>query len=190
MHIPDGYTEDDVIKFVKCIVNRLIPHFKFGYYDNDDLFQEGMIWAIEALPKYDKTKSKLSTFLTISLTRKFINLRRDRLYRMPPSCSCPSCMSGKECPKQTERMESWRKINTVKRNLMNVNHMGDDNYEDALAYNEDTIRDIVEIVDENLDVSLREDYRRMVEGASITKKKKDKVVEEIHRILKEVKYEI
>ena len=44
---------------------------------------------------------------------------------------------------------------------------------------------IMAILDEHMPYSIRSDYRRFIEGDSITKKKKEKVVSKIKEILKE-----
>lgn len=184
-------TEEQILSCINYVANKLAPQFIIGYYDLEDLKQEVRIFCLEGLHKYDKSRGKLSTFLMMVAQSRLINFKRNRLFRMSPKCGCSSCLSGIECEAQTKRMERWRKLNTTKRNLMNVNHMGDDDYEDILPYyNPDDIKEIVEIIDENLDISLREDYRRFVEGVKLPQPKREKIVSEIHRILKDLKYEL
>lgn len=191
MYLPEGYTEDQVLSCINYICDALAKQFIFGYYGLEDVKQEIRIFCLEALPKYDASRGKLSTFLMMVCKSRLVNFRRNMLYRMPPTCNCEKCLSGIECDYIKKRMDKWKKINTSKRNLMNVNNIGDDDYEDytELSFcNTNDRREMVEIIDEYLDVNLRADYRRMVEGASLPKKRKDKVMTEIRNILKNLKY--
>lgn len=190
MQVPDGYTETEVLGLIEYVCSKLAPQFVFGYYDLDDLKQEIRIFCLESLSKYERKRGKLSTFFMVVATRKLVNFRRDHLYRMPPTCSCKNCLSGIECDYQKHRMAKWCRLNTVKRNLMNINHMGDDDYEDALVVCDSGMKEIVELIDENLDVLLREDYRKMIEGVSVSKKTRDKIITEIHSILERADYEV
>lgn len=192
MQVPNGMTEPEVISCIEYISNTLAPQFRFGYYDLDDLKQECRYYCLEALPKYDTGRGKLSTFLMTVAKRKFINLRRDKLYRMPPTCSCSSCMSGVPCSEIEKKMKKWRKLNTAKRDIMEANNLGDYSYDTHDDYELEQIiddRELDELINEYLPVDMREDYKRLLEGIVLNKVRRTEIVVTIRKLLEEVNYE-
>ena len=59
---PSNISQEDVLKIIERIVNRLSSKFKFGYYDIDDIKQEARIEALNGLAHYDE-KRPLENFL-------------------------------------------------------------------------------------------------------------------------------
>ena len=49
MQVPKGLTEEEVLEIISRAVAYLAPSFKFGYFDIEDMKQEGTIFSIEAL---------------------------------------------------------------------------------------------------------------------------------------------
>ncbi len=173
-------TEPQILSCIDYVSNKLAPQFTFGYYGVEDVKQEIRIFCLEALPKYRIDKGKLSTFLMVCATRKLINFRRNNLFRMPPECDCESCRHGVECERQAKRMKKWKKLNTVKRNLMNINHIGDDDYEEDIRTN---FAEFNELINAQLDIHLREDYVKMRDGVKLPRKKYERIVAELRSIL-------
>lgn len=185
MFIPEGHTEESVTKCILYIANLLASHYTFGHYSVEDIKQEISLECIKALHKYKPERGKLSTFLLQVASSRMINFRRDLLFRMPPKqCHCEQCQSGTPCEMFAKRMDKWRKINTSKRNIMVSTHIGDNDFEGEFSL--DTLlkkRELLEIIDEYLDVNLRADYRRLLDGVRISRSRREKVLSEIRYIL-------
>ena len=206
MVTPPGYTEQGVLDIIDNVVNRLAPAYKFGYYDVEDIKQEGRILAIEVLEKgvYDPTRP-LEAFLYSHLKKRYSNLKRDKFSRL--KTPCPSCpffdpknkvsQCGNQCAAFCDKMEcskwaQWVNRNATKRNLVepldigNVDDEGESNMADADMV-EDTVelKELIEIINQKLDVRLRGDYLRMKSGVKIPKNRMIKVKEAILAIVEE-----
>jgi DNA-directed RNA polymerase specialized sigma subunit len=99
MIVPDGYTEEQVMTIVETVVKRIAPGFTFGYYDRDDMIQEGYVELIKnALPKYNGSHP-LENFLSSHLKKRMLTLIRDKFHRNDPPCKqCPLYnKAGKDC---------------------------------------------------------------------------------------------
>lgn len=190
MELPNGFTEKEVLSCIDYVCNSLAAAFVFGYFEIEDVKQEIRIFCLKALPKYNESRGKLSTFLMRVATSRLVNFRRDLLYRMPPEqCKCEECASGNPCKYFSSRMAKWKKINTSKRNLMIANNIGDDDYESKFCFKSLIDRkEILQIIDEYLDVNLRADYKRLIDGAKIPWARREKVLTEIKKILNELHY--
>ena len=57
MKIPKGLTESEVLDIINRTVNYLAPGFQFGYFDSEDMKQEGTIFCLEALDSFNFDKS-------------------------------------------------------------------------------------------------------------------------------------
>ena len=113
---------------VEEVLKGLCSKFRFGYYDEDDMKQEGWIFALDALERYDG-KRPLINFLRVHIRNRFISLRRNKLSRYEPPCTqCPfydpDCKkSNNKCSEfvnklDCDKWDSWIKRNTSKENLM------------------------------------------------------------------------
>jgi hypothetical protein len=211
MHIPDGYTEKEVLAAINKALNSLSSNFSFGYFDEDDMRQEGFIYAYKALPKFDPKNSKgcsLSNFLRIAIRRKFLNLRRDKLHRNSPPCS--SCFFHKkvssvdhkyyvhsiyDCSEYTDKQEclkwfGWSTRNQAKRSLVEscdvskVTYATQDEGNDVFSHL--SRKEFLQHVSDRIPLALRADYRRLIEGARLIKPRREAVIEAVRIILKEI----
>jgi hypothetical protein len=192
---PSGITESEFLNVVDYVGSKLAKDFTFGFYGVEDVKQNIAIYCMEGLQFYDPSKAKLNTFMMCVARSRLINFKRDRLYRMPPTCGCDSCLRGIPCEYILKRMEKWKKINSLKRDLMQNTHLGDSNY-DAMDNSSEDVekhllkKEFISIIDKHLDLRLREDYRRFIEGAKLSKKRRERIIFVITTILRELKYEI
>jgi hypothetical protein len=90
---------DDLLKFFS-------HKFPFGIHDSDDIYQQGWIFALEALKKdkYVEDRGSLKSYLFSVLYSRFINFKRNEYYRPETPCkSCPfnSPASSKTSPTGT-----------------------------------------------------------------------------------------
>lgn len=200
MYLPEGYTEEQVLADLDGALNSLAHSFRFGYFDEDDIRQEGFLIALGALPDFDpnhKSGCSLQSFLRTHLRRRFINLHRDKLHRNTPPCSnchyftedgptCEKFPDMNECPKWS----GWQSRNQAKRSLMEscdvskvipVAHIDSEDAYDKLSRHE-----LVQHISNNIPMALRADYRRFLDGARLSKKRREAVLEAIHALTGEL----
>ncbi len=172
-------TEKEVTETITKVANRYAYKFQFGFYTPDDIRQEAFIIAMEALDRYDESRP-LENFLAVHVKNRLNNFKRDKYYRQ-----------------QKEDQAAKNKYdNNTKKFLMepiDINSVRDEN-EDNMRLNNDFIsgledQELFDIVDEYLDVNLRSDYLRILNGVYVPKPRREQIYNEIHRILKENKYE-
>lgn len=197
MEIPEGLTEQEVLNIINKTVAYLAPSFKFGYFDIEDMKQEGTIFSIEALPSFNFDKSSqedigdaLLTFLKTHVRWRFLNMRRKSLSRAePPRCSCKLCKVDAPNRLDCKKYSNWVKRNMAKKSLMEP-------FDVSEVYNEDVsftsnVDDIVmssnaiAILNQHVPPSARGDYRRFIEGVSLPKNRREKIILLIKSLLKE-----
>ncbi len=199
MHLPDGYTEDEVLACITKAVNGLVSNFRFGYYDEEDLKQEGFLYAYEALPKYNPDNTKgcgLTNFLRVAIRNKFLNLRRNKLYRNSPPClSCPFLVGDNGCSEfedknECSRWSGWNTRNQAKRSLVescDVSKITHVTLEEELdVCNSLSQTELLQYVSDRIPLVFRADYRRFIEGARLNKHRKEAVVNIIRCIAWEI----
>ena len=175
------------IKLIQRVAKRLSEKYTFGYYSPEDIEQEAFIFAMESLPRFNPEISSLETFLFIHISNKLKTFKRDRYYRKDFVCRyCgrkdPNC---EYCQRRTWKLEA-------KKHLMepiDIDNINAD-YEKNMYIHSDLLsnmefREIINAINENLDISLREDYLRMLEGVSIPRQKKSLIEDTIIGILDE-----
>ena len=201
VEIPKGMTEEEVLRVIESVVNILAYNFKFGYFDLDDMKQQGRMYALEALPRFNPKLGNLHSFLRSHVRNRFLNLQRDKLSRHQPPCpSCPfydpNCdQSTNMCSAFVDKLEcdkyaGWEKRNGTKRSLvepLDISTIRDEK-EDNMRNNTDipsiVIRaELMGMIDRQLPVALRSDFKKMMEDISIGKQRREKVIEEIKNIL-------
>lgn len=197
MTIPEGFTEAEVLDAINRAINSLASNFSFGYYDEDDMKQEGFIFACEALPRFDPNNERgcgLENFLRIHIRNRFLNLRRDKLHRNSPPClncpfrnehGCAEFEDKSECPKWS----GWNSRNQAKRSLVEscdatrVTYVTQSEDNDVCSRLSRT--ELLQRVSEQIPLALRADYRRLIEGARLSKPRREAVVEAVRSIIGE-----
>jgi DNA-directed RNA polymerase specialized sigma24 family protein len=190
MNLPSGITENDFLQVMGAITNSVKDSYSFGYYDSADISQECYIFAIEALPKYNCERGSLFTFLNTHIKNRLLNLRRNKLIRVQLPClDCHICVTEEERNKCKKYLK-WKRRNELKKNLMESFELTDTNIDnkdqDSLSLLLNT--ELMCIIDRNLPINLRSDYRRILEGSKISKKRKMAVVNIIINILRNNQY--
>ena len=197
MKIPKGLTEEDVLQVIDKAVAYLAPSFKFGYFDIDDMKQEGTIFCIEALPSFnfkksnqDDVKDALLTFLKTHVRWRFLNMRRKSLTRIePPLCDCKLCKEDSANRLDCKKYSNWVQRNMAKRSLMEPFDVDEIHTRDASFvsnFNEKLLSsDIIKILNEHIPASIRADYRMFIDGVKLPKNKRDNLMEQIKSILSE-----
>jgi DNA-directed RNA polymerase specialized sigma24 family protein len=159
MKIPDNLTEQEVFDTISLIVDKIAPRYTFHGYEIDDIKQESFIICLDALDRYD-CKRPLENFLSVHLSNRLKNFIRDNHYL---------------------------KDNTEKKKIKSPNYISDENYiKENFDIEEYLInKEILQIIDEELPSNMREDYLKMINGVSINKNKKEKIINKIKEILKD-----
>lgn len=193
MDVPKGYTEDQVINIINIIVNHLANPFKFGYYDRQDMKQQGWQFALEAIPKYRPSKGQLSTFLTTHIRNRFINLKRDKFERhLPPCKNCPfykaehDICEAFDSKSHCDRWEIYNSRNLAKRSLINNNtdFENDNEPHHSLQLMEELHQsELIEYIDRNIPQEYRKEYRKLLDGVKLGKTKQEKLLDLIREIL-------
>lgn len=156
----------------------MVSKYTFGYYDVDDMRQEAFIIGWLVLPKFNGS-APLENFLSVHIRRRLLNFHRDHYYSSA-----------------IKEDESQRyKNNIIRKNLIDtisIDNVQDENEDNMFYYvefvNDIECKEVLKLIDINLDINLRTDYLRMRDGITIAKAKKDKIYEAIHIILEEHGY--
>ena len=189
-------TEEQVIQIINNIANRLANKFKFGYHELEDMKQQARLFAWEGIENYDGIRP-LENFLWTHVRNRLYNFKRNNFGR--PDKPCDSCPyfdlthendKGYPCKAYDDHEEcdlymGWLKRNTAKRNIMNTAQLDldirqADSIEEAIDK-----KYIFNIVDQSLPVHYREDWIRFINNLKISKFKKEALIENIIKILKE-----
>ena len=180
MKIPPGKTEAEVLRAIEKSVNILAPSFVFGPYDIDDIKQEGFVFALEVLEKetYD-TSRPLENFLYTHLRNRLINFRRNKFRRNDPPCK--RCHDGDPCANargegHCDKYRTWLRRNTNKANICNpltldsVKDEGDQGVNEPSSVEQAVeAQELVDLIDKNLPIELRQVYLQMRAGVSVPK---------------------
>lgn len=203
--IPDGYTEEDVIRVVDRIAQRLGPKFRFGYHSVEDMEQQARLFAWEALSSFDN-RCQLNTFLFRHVYNRLHNYKRDNFERIDKPClKCPINKYSKrlgrckkyddDCLEDCEFYHGWILRNGSKRNLMepaNIddiddkhehNMWADGNIVDDIDYNE-----LMKEIKERIPIDSMENFNRFVGGAKLSGIARAKIKEKIIEILEDKGY--
>jgi hypothetical protein len=205
MKYPDGYTEQQVLEIIERCVGILSGKFRFGYYELEDIKQEARLMALEVIPKFDPKKNKtLDNLIYIHLRNRLVNFKRNNYKRNEPPCikcpfydkylkkstnQCAAFADKLECDlfsKFTTKNEAREKLavgayeskDISNRELITGSCTDYDETSENVSFSE-----LTKLIDEKLDVSLRGDYLRLLAGAPLSKVKKDKVRNEVLKIL-------
>ncbi len=202
MKIPDGMTEDEVVKIIEDVTSRLARCFKFGYHDLEDIKQQAALYAWEVLPKYSGPRP-LKNFLWVHIRNRLINFKRDKYERIILPCVyCNDCnQKDDSCDLYDVKDDckiywKWVLRNNAKKNIMRpialISVKGDrennmkvsDSVESQLCYKE-----LLDILDHEIPIGLRADYFRLINGIKILKTRKLKIQEIVSKVLQRYGYD-
>jgi len=198
LEIPNGLSEAKILEIMEVVVNYLAPSFKFGYFDIDDMKQEGRVFCIECLPDFDITRSShddvnraLLNFFKVHVRRRFINLRRNKFERVePPTCKCDLCISDSPNRLDCHKYDSWVRRNLSKRSLVESFNVDDvytgENHDKDMDVGESLMSsEIIGVLDTHMPTRCRGDYRRFIENVRLTKERRERIVNQIRTVLSE-----
>ena len=171
-------TEKEVLEIINKVASRYAHKFRFGYFEADDIRQEAVIIAMEALERYEEGRP-LENFLAVHVKNRLNNFKRDKYYRQ-----------SKVDSNTQEKHNNSKKFLMEPLDISNIR----DEKEDNMRVEDDFVIDfeqqeVLRIIDKNLDVSLRSDYLRIKDGVYFPKTRRKQIYEEIDLILRENGYE-
>jgi RNA polymerase sigma factor (sigma-70 family) len=193
MKIPKNKTKAEVLEIIERIVNRLATNFKFNPFDVDDIKQEGRIFAMQALAKYDEARP-LENFLYKHVRNRLINFKRDNYRRTDAPCKlCANAIDGETghpSGAYCDKYVSWQQRNMRKQNVINpldISNISDEKEpttrEESSVLDDVAQNELLKKIDERLPLELRSYYLQMRDGASVPKPKRLEVERVILSIL-------
>ena len=204
MKIPEGMTEEEVLETIETVAVRLAGRFKFGYHTIEDMRQQARMYAWQGLDTYDNMRP-LENFLWTHVRNRLFNFKRDKFQRPDKPClNCPLNAYDPECKESDsgctafnnlpdcEHYSGWLDRNVAKKNIMlpiGLGNVRDENEKNLRSKNRDAenidLREIFELIQAEIPMSLRADWLRMRYDIRIPKQRRIKVREAIEHILAE-----
>jgi len=184
--------KDEHVDLIRKVAKALASRYTFGYYDKEDIEQECFIIMMKsnALDKYDESRGSLENFIYVHLNNRLQNFLRKNYYRK--TFTCIHC-GGKDPDCESCERRRWRFA--VKKHLMEPIDIDNINCEaESNAYNTYNLLEKLELdeiftlINKHLEIYLRTDYLRMLEGIHIAKNKREVIEGRILEILGEHGY--
>jgi len=147
------------------IAEKLAPKYTFGYFEKEDIIQEAIIFGLEAYQSWDQ-KRPLENFLSVCMSRKLKNFKRDKYFRLG--------LDGSS--------EERQRDNESKKNLMSPITIHPNSF--FIEENFDGTEE-VGVVLAKLPPLVRNDFLRMANGVSVTKGRKELVIRLVKEIIDE-----
>lgn len=166
MRIPTGMTEEQVIKQIEVVCNRIAPKYTFYGYTKDDLLQEAFIICIEALNRYEEGRP-LENFLSVNLSNRLKTFMRDNYFTG----------NSKEARKKLAKPAQLEYENKL---------IGNNNDDDE--YSKLDLKQMIVAIDKHIPANIRMDYLKIVNDVYIAKPRREEIIEIIKTILQEHGY--
>jgi DNA-directed RNA polymerase specialized sigma24 family protein len=191
MNVPPGYTEKQVLESIERAVRILAPGFVFGHFDVDDIKQHGRMAAVVAIDsgRYDPARP-LDNFVYTAVRNALVNLKRDKHHRT--DAPCRRCHDGDFCcrPGPCKTYAEWSARNQAKANIarpLGLDHVADEKERStrlpAEAADEVEVAELLQKVDAELPVELREVYLQMRAGVTVSRARRAEVEAAVRQIL-------
>lgn len=203
MELPEGLSEEVFVNTISVVAGRLANKFKFGYHGFEDMKQEAIFLALKhkVLDKWDSTRP-LENFLYTCLHNLLHNYKRDNYERLDKPCLCcrfydKDCAGSlNQCLEYKDKNEcslyaGWLARNNAKKNIMkpidigNVNDSGEDNMRLPDPSLDVEKKEIWNLIDQKLDISLRQDYIKLRNGIKLSKKRRIEIEQAVLDITRE-----
>lgn len=196
-----GLSEQDVLDIIESVASRLWSKFKFGYHDECDMKQEARMAALGKLAKYDGS-FPLENYLYVCVHNELFNLKRNKFERPDKPCyTCPfydkhNMESHNQCTGFADKIEcnlyrNWYKRNNAKRNIMeptdieNIQDVNEDNMRLLDTTTDIERKELLAIIDKNLDIKHRKDYLKLLHGIKLPRVRRIMIEEVLQELLKE-----
>lgn len=170
MKIPKGMNETEVVETILKISKKLAHKYTFASYEVEDIEQEAFLIGIAGLSKYDQERP-LENFMYVHINNRLKTFKRDNYYRLEHGAA--------------EKIQKSKKDILEPLDIHELYHIatGDSISEDA------ELSEVLERIDEELPSSMRSDYLKLKNNATLPKSRKAKVVSFIQDILERNEHE-
>lgn len=163
--------EETQEELLSRVTGEVASKYYIQGYEYSDLFQEAYILAMEVLAKYNPDKGRLENFIRVALNNAMQNFVRSRTTEKKP-CGCDN---GTYCEKCQYRESKLRVLSPSQ-------------YPEEVEFSKDThIRDsfieLLPLINQKLPLSMRMDWRRILDDAHVVKSRKEEIFEEIREIV-------
>jgi len=155
-------TEEDTLKTMQRVVEKIAPRYVTHGYSVQDMQQEAYIMCMEALPRYDNERP-LENFLSVHVSNRMKNFLRDNV-----------------------KIKDEKKHKIIKPSQLT--HEVENSYEEDFNEKLD-FKNMSIIVDKNIPAAMRMDYLKMVNNFYVPKPRREEISEFIRDLLKEHGYE-
>ena len=190
-------SEQEIINIIERISSRLGPKFKFGYHTPDDMKQQASLFAWEGMSSWDGIRP-LENFLWIHVRNRLYNFKRNNYGRPEKPCEhCPLKAYDPHCKKSESGCTEFKNLmdcnlykgwvgrNESKRNLMSSYNTLFEQRQDSDMAHDIFSKDLFSLLDNQMPVSMREDWIRLTNNLKISKIRRQKILDQIASILKE-----
>ena len=202
--IPKNTSEEELVRIIDTVTNKLAGRFKFGYHTFEDIKQQASLFALEGLKNYDGVRP-LENFLWTHVHNRLFNFKRDKFERPGKPCwNCLNCVyndiSEHDCIKFNDKVEcekyhAWVAKTERKKSLMNsanINSIKDE--ENAQAYsvvdfegNFDD-KEILSLIERELPTNMRHLFLRLKLNAKLSSTQRSKIMGILREILTKYGY--
>lgn len=143
-------------------------------YTPDDLEQEAFILGIGLLKKYNPNRAPMENFVRFSLNNLMKNFIESKTHSQKPS-GCPEGCNCKKC-----------KFVISKTNIQRMVQMPEELDVPAIENTyRNSLEELIPILNLKLPASMRQDWRKILDGAKVVKSRREEIFEEIRELLKE-----
>lgn len=191
--VSPNYSEEQILQILEKTARTLAKKFKFGYYDEDDIVQEAILIALQALPSYDNSRP-LENFIWVCMHNGLYNLKRSKYFRPTPPCTqCPLGgtlhAGGESCTEfssvtQCKWYVRWVERNNTRKHLMSA-CVAEEDFCGVFDTDDPAANELFSMVDRRIPPDLREAWLRFVHGNRITHAKRQKLLSTIRDILED-----
>lgn len=162
------------------VCRRIASKYYVPGYDKRDVYQEAYLIGLEILGKYDPERNpKVENFLNVSINNRFQNFIRIKSENKK-NCGCCEYESCKKC----RYRESKAKVIHMQQFTENFD------YTDNIEFYREKLHDLLPLIDLKLPVSMRDDWRRILDDSHVVRSRRFEILDEIREIVKEHEQEI
>lgn len=158
MKIPSNMTEEEVMDKIQVIINRIAPKYTFYGYSVDDVKQEAFIICVDGLERYEEGYP-LENFLSSHLSNRLKNVIRDNHFN-----------KGDDEEKKKIKMPGQ------------LSNESETHYYETFMLDSLDIKDLVNIINEQLPYMYRANYLKMINGVHVPKKDREELTTVIQTI--------
>jgi hypothetical protein len=191
-------SEEEIVKVIDSVVRDEAYKFKFGYFDVEDMQQQGRLYCLEVLDKYDGIHP-LYNFLRTHVHNRLFNLKRDKFSRLNKPCDICRCkqynaLDADGCSKYVDKescksYKRWVQRNNLKRNLMqpiDIHQLDKDDtlglYHEINTGEDMDYHDFLSAIEAKIPPNMRGLFLRLKYHSALTKTQKlrlQKIVQEV-----------